>query len=335
MESFGRTSDGTDVQKIALENGDMSCEVLTYGATLRSLVVTDRNGNLTDVVLGYDSVEDYETRPGRMGATIGRYANRISDGRFVLDGRTYDLSKNRGPDHIHGGFKGFDRKVWDVRDCSESSVTLHLFSPDGEEGYPGNLDVEVTYSLDGRSLRIDYEAVSDRDTICSLTNHSYFNLNGHGSGTVEDYVVQVNADRYTPFGERSLPTGEIASVEGTDLDLREPKVLVDVLKSRGGYDNNFLLNGKSAAKSYSPITGISMSVETDYPAMQLYTANGLKDMTGKGDARYGKWSGLCFEAQNIPDAPNHEEFPISVLRTDEAYHHFVKFNVCDDKDHGI
>ncbi|WP_400226526.1 aldose epimerase family protein [Methanomethylophilus alvi] len=215
--SFGKTSEGAEVEMVFLEKGDLSCGILTYGGVLQNLYVPDSSGFDVDVVLGYENVIDYETRSGRMGAIIGRFANRIAEGRFELNGKTYELSRNRGPDHIHGGSKGFDKRIWNIEGSSESSVTLSLQSADGEEGYPGNMDVRVKYTLGDSGLTMDYLAHSDRDTVCNLTNHSYFNLNGHGNGTVEDHHVMINSDRHTVFGGRSLPTGEIASVEAEIL----------------------------------------------------------------------------------------------------------------------
>lgn len=319
ISSFGRTSDGAEVKMISLENGDMGCGILTYGCVLQNLYVPDASGFDVDVVLGYENIGDYETRSGRMGAVIGRYANRISGGRFVLDGKTYELSRNRGPDHIHGGNRGFDKRIWDIEDASDTSVTLRLESADGEEGYPGNMDVRVRYTLGESSLTIDYLAHSDADTVCSLTNHSYFNLNGHGNGTVEDHSVAIHAERYTAAGERSIPTGEIASVEGTPLDLREPRTIGTRMRRYGGFDDNYLLDGTAAAEVRGPKTGIEMSVSTDYPALQFYTANGLKSAEGKDGARYGRGSGLCLETQYCPDSPNRPEFPSAVLRKGEEY----------------
>lgn len=322
---FGKTADGREVQLIPLECGNLSCGILTYGAVLQNLLVPDSDGFDTDVVLGYENVNSYEELSGRMGAVIGRYANRIANARFELGGRTYELSRNRGPDHIHGGFSGFDRKIWDVKSVSGRSVTLSLSSPDGDEGYPGNIDVEVTYTLDGDSLSIGYTARSDEDTVCNLTNHSYFNLNGHNRGTVEDNYVSINSSRHTVLGDRSLPTGEIAPVDGTPLDLRQARSLGTRLRKYGGFDNNYLLDGRKAATVYAPKSGITMEVETDSPAVQFYTANGLKNVDGKYGSRYGKWSGLCLETQECPDAPNRPEFPPAVLRKGETYRRLTRF----------
>ena len=320
---FGVMPDGTEVQCISIGSGEIECEVITYGAALRSLKVPDRNGSFVDVVLGYDSLEDYRTRSGRMGAVMGRCTNRISGGHINVGGKDYQLTLNRGKDHIHGGERGFDKRVWDVESLSDSSVTMHLNSPDGEEGYPGELDVRVTYSVNGMSLRIDYLAHANGDTVCNLTNHSYFNL--VGKGDVSGHRVSVLSDSYTPSDPDGIPTGEIRSVGGTCFDLRKEPLMGDVLGD-SGFDQNYILSDRHAASAFCDVSGISMDVFTDLPAMQFYTAGGLKDGTpGKGGMTYGRFGGLCFEAQFPPDAPNHSEFPSVMLRADEDYRHFVEY----------
>ena len=320
---FGRI-DGTPVEAVRLECGEMSADILTYGATLRSLNVLDVNGAPVDVVLGYDSLEDYTSRSGRLGATIGRFANRISGASFPLGGKVYDVTMNRGKHHIHGGNRGFDKRVWEIASMKDDSVTLHLTSPDGDEGYPGKLDTELTYILTEKSLRLEYLAQSDSDTVCSLTNHSYFNLGG--SGTVEDHTVALPLERYTEADSEGIPTGRILPAEGF-YDLGSPVVIGDRLKE-GSYDVNYLLDAKgTCALAYSPRTGIHMKVDTDMPALQFYTAGGLKDGTpGKNGAVYGRFSGMCFETQFCPDSPNRPEFPSCVLREGEEYRHTTVFS---------
>ena len=320
---FGRI-DGTPVEAVRLECGEMSAEILTYGATLRSLNVPDVNGAPVDVVLGYDSLEDYTSRSGRLGATIGRFANRISGASFPLGGKVYDVTMNRGKHHIHGGNRGFDKRVWEIASMKEDSVTLHLASPDGDEGYPGKLDAELTYILTEKSLRLEYLAQSDSDTVCSLTNHSYFNLGGRG--TVEDHTVALPLERYTEADSEGIPTGRILPAEGF-YDLGSPVVIGDRLKE-GSYDVNYLLDAKgTCALAYCPRTGIHMKVDTDMPALQFYTAGGLKDGTpGKNGAVYGRFSGMCFETQFCPDSPNRPEFPSCVLREGEEYRHTTVFS---------
>ena len=229
--AFGRTGDGA-VRRYDLDNGTISCSVLDYGCTLQSLRVPDRDGSIVDVVLGYDSIEQYAGLPGRMGATIGRFANRIAGGRLRIDGRAYQLSVNRPPHHIHGGFKGFDKRIWDVLEEDESHVSMRLLSADGEEGYPGNLEVTASYRLDGDSLVIEHRAESDRDTVCSLTNHSYFNLSGRG--TVERHIVSVGAGRHLTADGQGIPTGEAEA--GGPMDLRAPRRL------SSAYDCCYLLD---------------------------------------------------------------------------------------------
>ena len=320
---FGRI-DGTPVEAVRLECGEMSAEILTYGATLRSLNVPDVNGAPVDVVLGYDSLEDYTSRSGRLGATIGRFANRISGASFPLGGKVYDVTMNRGKHHIHGGNRGFDKRVWEIASLKDDSVTLHLTSPDGDEGYPGKLDAELTYILTEKSLRLEYLAQSDSDTVCSLTNHSYFNLGG--TGTVEGHTVALPLERYTEADSEGIPTGRILPAEGF-YDLSSPVVIGDMLKE-GSYDVNYLLDAKgTCALAYCPRTGIHMKVDTDMPALQFYTAGGLKDGTpGKNGAVYGRFSGMCFETQFCPDSPNRPEFPSCVLREGEEYRHTTVFS---------
>ena len=220
---FGRI-DGTPVDAVRLECGEMSAEILTYGATLRSLTVPDINGTPVDTVLGYDSVDDYASRSGRLGATIGRFANRIGGASFTLGGKVYNITKNRGEHHIHGGNRGFDKRVWDIASMKDDSVTLRLTSPNGDEGYPGKLEAELTYILTGKSLRLEYLAQSDSDTVCNLTNHSYFNLGG--SDTVEDHTVALPLGRYTEADSEGIPTGRILPAEGF-YDLRSPVMIGD------------------------------------------------------------------------------------------------------------
>ena len=320
---FGRI-DGTPVEAVRLECGEMSAEILTYGATLRSLNVPDVNGAPVDVVLGYDSLEDYTSRSGRLGATIGRFANRISGASFPLGGKVYGVTMNRGKHHIHGGNRGFDKRVWEIASMKDDSVTLHLTSPDGDEGYPGKLDAELTYILTEKSLGLEYLAQSDSDTVCSLTNHSYFNLGG--TGTVEDHTVALPLERYTEADSEGIPTGRILPAEGF-YDLSSPVAIGDRLKE-GSYDVNYLLDAKgTCALAYCPRTGIHMRVDTDMPALQFYTAGGLKDGTpGKNGAVYGRFSGMCFETQFCPDSPNRPEFPSCVLREGEEYRHTTVFS---------
>ena len=316
---FGETAEGA-VQCFTLRSGLLECEVLTYGATLRALRVPDRDGQRVDVLLGYDRLEDYRRGDKYLGAIVGRCANRIGGAAFSLNGREYRLAANEGANHLHGGLRGFDKRLWTVERADSDALTLSLLSPDGEEGYPGNLRVRVRYSLRDTALCIEYEAVSDADTLCNLTSHGYFNLSGHASGRVDDQKLCVFGDRYTPTDAGNVPTGAIAPVEGTPLALRDFQPI-----GARCFDHNYLLNGpadafKPAAAAFSPRTGILMSCWTDRPAMQLYTGDFLGGgPAGKGGAVYGDRCGFCLETPTCPDAVHHPAFPSAVLRAGETW----------------
>ncbi|MBQ6621863.1 MAG: galactose mutarotase [Mogibacterium sp.] len=337
MRVFDQLPDGREVTGVALRTGGIRCEVITYGAALRTLEVPDRAGHFRDVVLGFDEIKGYLEHAGHFGGTIGRFANRIGGGRFSLNGVTYELPINDGENHLHGGPEGFDRQIWEVASRSEESVTMRLFSPDGQAGYPGSMEVSVTYTLfeeGGRcGIRISYEAVSDRDTVCNLTNHSYFNLNGHGAGRVEDQYICVRADAFTPVVSGAIPTGEIRPVRGTPMDLRKPVRIgehisddYEQLLLTGGYDHNYVLNGSDAAEAFSAESGIRLTVHTDQPGVQFYAGNFIGEgLRGKGGAVYGDRHGFCLETQNYPDAPNRPEFPSAVLRAGERYRTWTEY----------
>lgn len=317
---FGRLPDGTAVEELVLADGPVCCSLLTYGGALRSLKVPDRTGCPVDVVLGLDTLEDYMTQDKYLGALVGRYANRIGGSRFTLEGREYSLRANDGPNHLHGGAMGFDKKVWSVQEQTASSVTLALFSPDGEEGYPGDLEVTVTYALRDRALEIAYRARTSKTTLCNLTNHAYFNLSGHQSGAVDRQHIQLLADRYTPVGEGLIPTGAVEAVEGTPMDLRE-------LQPIGGreYDCNWAVCGwdgslRPAAWAWSPDTGILMETSTTLPGIQFYTGNFLDGCPGgKGGAPYANRWAFCLETQYFPDSPHHKNFPSAILEVGKTY----------------
>ena len=330
--SFGIMPDGAAVEELTLRDGGFTCGLLTYGGAVRTLTVPGRDGPV-DVALGFDSLEDYRKQDKFLGALVGRYANRIAGARFTLEGRTYTLAANdNGVNHLHGGPAGFDKKVWTVEALEENTVTLSLTSPDGEEGYPGTLKVKVTYTLKDGSLEIAYEAVTDRTTVCNLTNHTYFNLSGHNSGPVTDQLIQIYAGRCTSVGAGLIPTGEVAQVDGTPMDLRVPTPIgkridepFEQLRLGGGYDHNWAIDGwdaalRPAARAVSPKTGITMEVETTLPGVQFYAGNSLGGCpAGKGGAAYtGRW-GFCLETQYFPDTPNQETFPSCVLRPGETY----------------
>jgi aldose 1-epimerase len=303
--------------------------VTNYGGAVTSLKTPDRDGDFGEIALGFETLDEYVHNPRYFGALIGRHANRIARGRFSLNGVEYQLPCNNGANHLHGGFKGFDKCVWDVR---ESEKTLHLtyFSQDGEESYPGNVTAAVDYTLVDNELRLDYRATTDRDTIVNLTNHSYFNL--RGAGTILDHELTLNADHFTPVSEDLIPTGEVRSVEGTPMDFRKGKAIgseisaaYDQLGFTGGYDHNFVMNDydgslRSAGHLYEPITGRVLEVLTTQPGMQFYSGNFLDgSLVGRNNFTYAKYAGLCLEPQHFPDAPNHSNFPSTVLRPGEEY----------------
>ncbi len=329
---FGTAPDGKEVELLTLRDGGLTCEIITYGGALRSLLVPDREGKAVDVLLGFDTLDAYVAHTKHLGALIGRYANRIGGARFTLNGKDYPLQANNGPNHLHGGPTGFDRQVWTVEALSENAVTLSLFSPDGHEGYPGDLTVQVTYTLSGGALSLDYEARAGADTICNLTNHAYFNLSGHQSGPVDDQIMELPAQFYTPTDAGSIPTGEIASVEGTPMDLRKglpigQRVDEDFpqLQMAGGYDHNWVLPGPAgelrlAARTKSPKTGIVMETLTTLPGVQFYSANYLDGCpAGKGGAHYAKRGAFCLETQLFPDSPHYAHFPSPILRKGEVF----------------
>ncbi len=333
-QDFGKTPDGTAVSIYTLKNGKgMEARITNYGGIVVSLLVPDRNGKAGDVVLGYDNLEGYIRNNPYFGAIVGRYGNRIAKGRFTLDGHEYKLAVNNGPNSLHGGLRGFDKVVWDVRRAEGNLLELHYLSKDGEEGYPGNLDVTVTYTLTPENeLKIDYAATTDKPTVVNLTNHSYFNLAGQGNGNILDEVLMINADRFLPVDAGLIPTGELRSVAGTALDFRKPTVIgarinsdEEQMKLGGGYDHCFVLNRNGAGLSLAarlsdPKSGRVMEVLTTEPAIQFYTGNFLDGtITGKDGKVYPKRSALCLETEHYPDSPNQPAFPSVVVRPGGKY----------------
>lgn len=332
---FDYTEDKKEVYSLILKNkSGMTAEILTFGGTLKSLIVPDKKGGVRDVILGHKNLSEYE-KSTYIGATIGRYANRIAKGKFTLDGAEYTLAKNNGENHLHGGLKGYNLALWEIKefiDSDEPSVTLFYNDPDMFEGYPGNVKAEVTFGLKSdNSLFINYKATTDKKTVINLTNHSYFNLNGYDSGTATDQLVKINAGAYTPIDSTLIPTGEIKAVEGTPFDFRNyKKIEQDInaddndLKFAGGYDHNFVLNTKDlseeAISAYSIDSGIKMSVFTDMPGVQFYTANFLDGTNiGKDEKHLEFRTGYCFETQFFPDSPNKPDFPSCILTPDRLY----------------
>lgn len=331
---FGKLKDGQAVTQYTLTNKNgVVAKIMTYGATLTELHVPDRNGKMGDVVLGFDNLAAYEKGHPFFGSTVGRVANRIAKGTFKLDGKTYHLAVNNGPNTLHGGLKGFDKKVWQAKEVSSAAgpaVEFHYTSPDGEEHFPGKVHATVRYTLTGdNAVRIEYTATTDKATPINLTNHSYFNL--AGDGEVRDHVVQFNADHYTPVDSTMIPTGEIKSVAGTPFDFRKPTAIgahIDEIPGNpGGYDHNMVVNRKGTGRTlvkfatiFDPATGRVMEMQTTQPGVQFYTGNFLDgSLTGKGGVVYNKNFGFCLEAQDFPDAINHANFPSSVLRPGETY----------------
>lgn len=327
IRPFGVMPDGTAVEEVTLRAGKLSCSILTYGGAVRTLTVPDKDGRPVDVVLGFDTLEDYHRQDKYIGALIGRYANRIGGASFSLGGKEYPLCPNDGANHLHGGREGFDKKVWKLEEAMENSLVLSLKSPDGEEGYPGTLEVRVSYTLTPQGLEIDYQSRCDRDTLCNLTNHSYFNLSGHGSGPVTSQRLQLLAGRYTPTLAGSIPTGELAAVEGTVMDLRSPTPIGEHVDDKdpqlllaGGYDHNWVLDGwdgslRLAAVASAPDTGVTMRVFTTMPGIQFYSGNYLDGCpAGKGGAPYARRWAFCLETQFFPDSPHHPAFPSPVLK---------------------
>jgi aldose 1-epimerase len=333
QQDWGKLPDGAAVKLFTLANGQgMVARLTSYGAALTELRVPDRGGQVTNVVLGFNNLDAYLKSHPFFGVTAGRVANRIAKARFTLEGREYTLAANNGRNHLHGGIKGFDKVLWQAKALPvtdhEAAVEFSYFSKDGEEGYPGNLSVTVTYTLtEDNELKLDYRATTDKATPVNLTNHSYFNL--AGSGDVLAHELTIRADRYTPIDAELIPTGEIASVKDTPLDFTRPTWIgarIDKLKpAPGGYDHNYVLNagGKSlvlAAQVYEPGTGRVMEVFTTEPGLQLYTGNFLDGkLSGHGGAIYKQHAGFCLETQHFPDAVNHPNFPSTILRPGESY----------------
>lgn len=336
---FGKTPDGeaVDVYTLTNKNG-AEVEITNYGGSVVSVKVPDRDGKLGDVVLGFDSVDGYVNNTSYLGALIGRYGNRIGHGQFKLDGKTYTLAKNNGENTLHGGTKGFNKAVWTAKEIPAKdgqALELTYLSKDGEEGFPGNLDVRVIYTLtDSNALKIEYSATTDKDTVVNLTNHSYFNLGGPRSGDILGHVIMIEADKLTPVDSGLIPTGELRNVAGTPFDFRRPTPIgerinsdEEQIKLGGGYDHNFVLRRKPgdpislAARVVEPKTGRVMEVWTMEPGVQFYTGNFLDgSLHGKGGIAYTKRSAFCLETQHFPDSPNKPEFPSTELKPGQRYH---------------
>ena len=319
----------------------MSAEICNYGARVTKLNVPDKKGVTADVVLSFDTLEEITTKETYFNATCGRFANRIKDAKFTLEGKDYKLAENNGPNSLHGGKEGFNMKVWDVKSVSENEIILHYLSPDGEEGYPGNLDVTLTYQLtDENELKIHYEAISDKTTVIGLTNHSYFNLKGAGEGLVHDHYLQLNADFHTALDEFTCPTGEVLKVDNSPYDFREPTLLADrindpVFAPNRGLDDNWVIRRNQpgelvvAGYIYEPESGRKMEVITSQPGVQIYTANWVDKQIAKYGKQYEAQGAICLESHGFPASPNYPHFPSTVLRAGEKYDEWCiyKFSV--------
>lgn len=339
-QSFGKTTDGQEVFLYTLRNSSgMEVKITNYGGTIQSIKVPDHNKKFDDVVLGFENVEGYQQpkNTSYFGALIGRYGNRIAKGEFQLNGKLYHLPTNDGPNTLHGGIKGFNAKVWDAKSMHSvdgPALELHYVSKDGEEGFPGNMNVTVRYTLDKKNgLHIDYSATTDQDTVLNLTNHSYFNLAGAGNPSILKNRLTLDADNYTPVDATLIPTGKVESVAGTPFDFRHGTTIGDridkddeQLKLGKGYDHNFVLNHKGdlsvvAAKVEEPVSGRVLEVYTDQPGLQFYTGNFLDGSVSGGiGGSYVYRSALCLETQHYPDSPNHANFPSVVLKPGQTFH---------------
>ncbi len=332
ISEFGRLPSGETVQRYTITNKHgTSASLIDYGATWQSMFVPNRSGELVDVLLGYDTIEDYQKNFMFLGATIGRVGNRIKDAHFTLGGVEYKLNANLGSNCLHGGTVGFDKKLWQAQ-VDGDSVFFSLTSPDGDEGFPGTLSAVVIYSLDeDNALSIQYMINSDQDTIQNMTNHAYFNLAGQNNGTILGQVLQVDADKFTRIDRDVVPTGEIVPVFGTPLDFTKPKPIgrdidakVENIDAAGGYDHNFVLNHREGgvervATVVDPVGGVAMDVYTDQPGVQFFTAPDFSYMTGKGGVPYGPRPGFCLETQHFADAMNNPHFPSIVLQAGEVF----------------
>ena len=338
-EAFGQTADGKPVDMITLRNGKgIEMKVITYGGIITSLKTPDRTGAIDDIVMGYDSVAAYEANSPYFGSLIGRVGNRIGNGTFTLDGKTYTLAKNNGPNHLHGGIKGWDKVVWKLngdpfQDRTGVGVRLEYTSPDGEEGYPGTVTAHVVYTLTpDNTLIVDYQATTDKPTVINLTQHSYFNLGGAKTQDILGHEVMLNADRYTPVDSTLIPTGELATVEGTPFDFRKSTAIGARINDKNtqleygkGYDHNWVLTRsgdglQQAASVYEPVTGRTLEISTTEPGIQFYTGNFLDGtIKGKGGRVYLHRSGFCLETQHYPDSPNKKNFPSIELRPGGEY----------------
>lgn len=318
------------IRSYTLQNRDSKIEILNWGATLKSWKVKNSEGREIDVVLGFNDNERYQQKHPSFGCVVGRYANRIAKGRFTLNGKEYQLDVNNGPNHLHGGMERFGNRIWDVVRHDENTLELSYISPSGESHYPGRLNISITYKLsEDNTFSIEYLASSDEDTICNLTNHTYFNLGGESSDSILDHKFQINATHFLPTDVESIPTGVYQAVEGTVMDFLKPRTINTVdfqdplLVNTKGYDHNYVLSRtksyRLAASVISNESNLKLDCYTDQPGLQFFTANGLSDIPNKSGESYSPYSGFCLEAQLFPDSPNQAHFPSPILRKGENY----------------
>lgn len=344
-EPFGKMPDGAPITRYTLQNDhDITVAMINFGGIITTLQTPDRDGQVDDIVLGFDTLQEYIEHNPFFGCIAGRYANRIANGRFALDGVIHQLATNNGPNHLHGGLRGFDKVVWEAtgaQAANEVSVQLHYLSPDGEENYPGTLSVTVTYTLNNQNqLIVNYRVTTDQPTILNLTNHTYFNL--AGSGSILDHQIHIDADRYTPVSESLIPTGELADLTNTPFDFRTARSIGErinhsheQLRFGGGYDHNWVLNSSSATNTGAitatitvtePTSGRRLDVATTQPGVQFYTGNMMPDrLPGKDGQLYSKRTGFCLETQHFPDSPNQPHFPSTLLRPGETFNETTTF----------
>jgi aldose 1-epimerase len=335
---LGTMPDGKAVELYTLQDGPVKVTIASFGARIVSLEVPDRDGNIADIALGYASLKPYLEDPEPyFGALIGRYANRIGGAKFTLNGQQYTITRNNGPNSLHGGLQGFDSRLWQAQAIPQG-VELTLVSPDGDQGYPGTLTTRARYTLENRELKIEYFATTNKETVVNLTNHTYFNLSGEGNGDILDHVVEIFADRYTPVDSELIPTGELAPVAGTPLDFRQPAVIGaridqpdEQLQLAKGYDQNYVLGTpgelKEAARVEQPRNGRVLTVRTTEPGMQFYSGNFLDgSKRGKQGHAYEKRAGFCLETQHFPDSPNQSAFPSTVLKPGETFHSLTVYS---------
>jgi aldose 1-epimerase len=338
-ESFGKTTGGEQIDLYTLSNKKgMEVSITNFGATVVTLKVPDRAGKAADIVLGYDTLDGYENGTSYFGATVGRYGNRIGGGKFSLGGKTYTLPKNNGENTLHGGIVGFNKKVWKAREIvfkEGETVEMTYLSPDGEEGFPGNLSLKILFTLpaERNELDIDYRATTDKDTVLNLTNHSYFNLAGEGSGNILDHALTLHAKQFTPVDKSLIPTGELVAVAGTPMDFNTATAIgkriddnYEQLVFGKGYDHNWVLarSGSGhlsiAAEAYDPKSGRKLEVLTTEPGVQFYSGNFLDGAKGKGGKPYPHRAAFCLETQHFPDSPNHPNFPSTLLKPNAVFH---------------